>query len=93
VTGRTVKEGARVWGWEGGRIEIARLTHTEAGRVADNLERSNPGDVAAISWFRRHSEGRLFLLVQAATFCLDFEPGKGFSIAPGTTDAEWKSEG
>ena len=91
VTDRTAKEGARALGWGGGRVEIARLTHTQAGKIADEIERSNPGDVAAISWFRRHSEGRLFVLVQAGTFCVDFEPGKGFSIAPGTTDAEWKS--
>ena len=91
VTDRTVKEGARALGWGGGSVEIARLTHAQAGKMADEIERSNPGDVAAISWFRRHSEGRLFVLVQAATFCVDFEPGKGFSIAPGTTDAEWKS--
>jgi len=91
VTDRTAKEGARALGWGGGRVEIGRLTHTQAGKMADEIERSNPGDVAAISWFRRHSEGRLFVLVQAATFCVDFDPGKGFSIAPGTTDAEWKS--
>lgn len=91
VTDRSAKEGARALGWGEGRVEIGRLTHAQAGKIADEIERSTPGDVAAISWFRRHSEGRLFILVQAATFCIDFEPGKGFSIAPGTTNAEWKS--
>ena len=55
------------------------------------MEQSNPGDVVGIAWLRRHSEGRLFVLIQAGTVCVDFEPGKGFSIVPGTTDAEWKS--
>ena len=91
ATDRMVKEGARALGWGGGRVEVGRLTHARAGRMADEIEHSNPGDVAGIAWFRRHSEGRLFVLVQAGTFCFDFEPGKGFSIAPGTTDAEWKS--
>ena len=91
TTDRMVKEGARAFGWGGGRVEVARLTHMRAGEMADELERSNPGDVAAISWLRRRSEGRLFVLIQGGTFCIDFEPGKGFSIAPGTTDAEWKS--
>jgi hypothetical protein len=91
ATDRMAKEGARALGWGGGRVEVGRLTHTQAGKLADEIERSNPGDVAGIAWFRRHSEGRLFVLVQAGTFCFDFEPGNGFSIAPGTTDAEWKS--
>lgn len=91
ATDRTAKEGARALGWGGGRVEISRLTHARAGQLADEIERSNPGDAAGIAWFRRHSEGRLFVLVQAGTFCFDFEPGNGFSIAPGTTDAEWKS--
>jgi hypothetical protein len=90
-TDRMVKEGARALGWEGGRVEVGRLTHAQAAKMADEIERSTPGDVAGIAWFRRHSEGRLFVLVQAGTFCVDFGPGKGFSIAPGTTDAEWKS--
>lgn len=91
ATDRMAKEAALALGWGGGRVEVGRLTHTQAGTMADEIERSNPGDVAGIAWFRRHSEGRLFVLVQAGTFCFDFEPGNGFSIAPGTTDAEWKS--
>lgn len=91
ATDRMAKEGARALGWGGGRVEVGRLTHARAGRMADEIERSTPGDVAGIAWFRRHSEGRLFVLVQAGTFCFDFEPGNGFSIAPGTTDADWKS--
>jgi len=90
ATDRMVKEGARAMGWEGGRVEVGRLTQTQADRMADEIERSNPGDVAGIAWFRRHSEGRLFVLVQGGTFCFDFEPGSGFTIAPGTTDMEWK---
>lgn len=90
-TDRMVKDGARAMGWEGGRVEIGRLTHERAGLMADAIEHSNAGDVAGIAWLRRHSQGRLFLLVQAGTFCIDFEPGSGFSLAPGTTDAEWKS--
>lgn len=89
ATDRMAKERARALGWAGSRVEIGRLTHAQAGEMADEIERSNPGDVAGIAWFRRHSEGRLFVLVQAGTFCFDFEPGGGFSIAPGTTDGEW----
>lgn len=91
ATDRAAKEGARALGWEGGRVELGRLTHARAGQLADEIERSNPGDAAGIAWFRRHSEGRLFVLVQAGTFCFDYEPGNGFSIAPGTTDAGWKT--
>ncbi len=90
ATDSMVKEGARSMGWGGGRVEVGRLTQEQAGRMADGIERSNPGDVAGIAWFRRHSEGRLFVMVQGGTFCFDFESGKGFSLAPGTTDAEWK---
>lgn len=91
ATDRMAREGAKALGWEGGRVEIGRLTQARAAMMADEIERSNPGDVAGIAWFRRHSEGRLFVLVQAGTFCFDFVPGSGFSLAPGTTDAEWKS--
>ena len=91
ATDRVAREGARAMGWEGGRVEIGRLTQARAEQMAGEIERSNPGDVAGIAWFRRHSEGRLFVLIQAGTFCFDFEPGNGFSLAPGTTDAEWKS--
>lgn len=90
-TDRMAREGARAMGWEGGRVEIGRLTQARAEQMAAEIERSNPGDVAGIAWFRRHSEGRLFVLVQAGTFCFDFDPGSGFTLAPGTTDAEWKS--
>jgi hypothetical protein len=91
ATDRVAKEGARALGWGGGRVEVGRLTHAEAAKLADEIERSNPGDVAGIAWFRRHSENRLFALIQAGTFCFDFDPGSGFSIAPGTSDADWKS--
>ena len=38
ATDRMVKEGARALGWQGGRVEVGRLPHTQAGIMADEME-------------------------------------------------------
>jgi hypothetical protein len=83
------EEGARALGWRGGRIEVGRMNKTRAARLADAISRATPGDTAAIAWLRRRSGNRLFASVHAGTLCFDFVEGHGFSVVPGTCDAEW----
>jgi hypothetical protein len=89
--GPFAEQAARALGWKGGRIEVGRMTKTRAARMADAIAQSTPGDVAGIAWFRRRAGDRLYLVTQYATFCLDYAPAEGWSLAPGTTDREWKS--
>jgi hypothetical protein len=85
------ERGARALGWRGGRIEVGRMNETRAARFASELSRAWPGDVAAVAWLRRRSGNRLFVAVHAGTLCFDFVEDQGFSLVPGTSDAEWLS--
>ena len=80
-----VRAAAKKMGWKGGRIEVRRMTRRSARDFADLL---HPGDPAA-AWFRRRVEGRIFVVMEGGTLCVNFIPGCGFTLEPGTTNSGW----
>ena len=81
------KEGAKALGWLGSLCECVPMNRTRAEALANALPQVDP----AARWLRGRRPGRIFLFVQRGTFCIDYELGKGYSFAPGTTDLEWMS--
>ena len=61
------------------------MTRRSARDFADLL---HPGDPAA-AWFRRRVEGRIFVVMEGGTLCVNFIPGCGFTLEPGTTNSGW----
>jgi len=72
-------------GWTGERVEVHRLKRKRAVAFADNLP---PGDPAA-RWLRLRGFGRILVWNGTGSLCVNFDPAKGYSIAPGTLDHEW----
>jgi hypothetical protein len=78
---------ARALGWRGGRSECIPLNRTHAERIADKL----PSAVPSAKWLRGRRPGRIFVCTGGGSLCVNYEPGVGFSLEPGTTNREWMS--
>lgn len=87
---KTAMASAKDLGWTGGRAEVAAMTKTRAAKFADAIATIAPTD-PAIAWLRGRKSGRIFVCVSAATLCVNFVPGTGFTIEPGTLDRQWLS--
>lgn len=84
-------DGARVLGWRGSRVEVSRMTKRRAAKYADTIARIAPSDPAA-GWLRRTSgPARIYVCAHVGTICVDYDPGTGYRVAPGTDDAAWMS--
>ena len=82
---RLAQDAARALGWNGKRVEVQRLDQMRAREVADQLPVNDP---AAAAWFRRRAEGRILVVMHQGTLCVNYAPGWGYSIEPGTLDCE-----
>jgi hypothetical protein len=72
-----------------GSLAFAMSDEVRKAMIADCLKR---GDSATVRWLRADSSGRIFYVSgSGGTLLINFEPGKGYSIEPGSTDEEWKS--
>lgn len=77
---------ARSLGWDGER-PIFRMSNGRRKRLAHVWEEVH-GDKAAARWLRQRRRGRIFLIVNGGTLCINYEPDHGFDIEPGTLDQE-----
>jgi hypothetical protein len=77
-------DAARMLGWRGGYRECISMNRTRAERFADAL----PSDDPCSKWLRGRRRGRIFVMVEAGNYCVNYKPVRGYSIEPGTTDRE-----
>ena len=83
--GSDVRKAAKLMGWKGREIEVRRMPEAMAQMLAASLM---PGDPAA-GWLLHRRQGRVFVVMESGTLCVNHVPGEGFSIEPGTTDRDW----
>lgn len=79
-----LQDSARALGWDG-QAPAFRLSSGMRRRFADGLE--GMGDVLAATWLRANRKGRIFVMVESATFLVNFDPvSKTYAIEPGSND-------
>lgn len=79
-------EAARDVGWDG-EHHVFLLADEHRERIAVGCDEA--GDVVTARWMRdRAREGRVFVMMHSATLLMNIGPD-GFSLEPGSTDAEW----
>ena len=81
-----VKPALRAAGWDG-RAHVLRMPNGYRKRLARS------SDAVTRAWLTRSasvsgSAGRIFLFVQRGTLLVNFSPERGYSLEPGSTDAE-----
>ena len=79
-------EAAKALGWIGKRVEVRRIRQRRADKIAAAL---TANDAPAAAWFRRHEPGRILVMAHSGgNLLVNHEAGVGYSIEPGTLDAE-----
>lgn len=78
------------FGWDG-QASVFEMPPAAAERFAGMLQILSPKDPAA-KWLCTPRFGRIFLFVQSGTLCINFDAGRGYSVAPGTLDHEHRDQ-
>jgi len=81
-----MQEAARAIGWNGDRLQVKRLSEKQSEKIASSLKATSPSDPAA-QWLKSRREGRIFVVAEAGTLCLNISPEEGYYFEPGTLDA------
>lgn len=70
-----------------GEVKVQRLTRRGANALADRL----PPDATSgeSRWLCRNRQHRILVIVKDESFFLNYMPGKGFKLEPGTYGADW----
>lgn len=75
----------QAYNWNG--EPVFRLSTRQRKTLARSLD-DNFGDKAASRWLTDDRDGRLLVFAQSGSLCVNFTPGKGYEIEPGTLDTE-----
>jgi hypothetical protein len=73
-------QAARDLGWDG-KSPIFKLRAGAARRLASS-------DSATRAWLERRTSGRILVIAHEGTMLVNYTPGVGYSVEPGSTDAE-----
>ena len=78
------KQAVQSLGWDG-QAAAFKVAGERAKALAVQLRKV--GDTATAAWLERKQPGRILVFTGDGTLCVNFQPGGGFSIEPGTLDA------
>jgi len=79
------REAARAVGWDGESATF-KLSNAARQRLIASLLRRD--DAVTCRWLRGNRAGRIFMISGAGTLLINFVPGVGYSLEPGSTDSE-----
>lgn len=78
------QQAARDIGWDGSSA-VFPLSRDHKQRIIDRSVEL--GDPLTAQWLRGERNGRIFLWTGRGTVLVNFEPGRGYSLEPGSNDA------
>jgi hypothetical protein len=80
-----MKEAAKSLGWDG-QSPVFRMSNATRKRLAQTSAAT--GDHVTGQWYASRRPGRILVLAQRGVLLVNHHPGTGFSLEPGSTDAE-----
>lgn len=75
----------QAYAWNG--EPFFRLSTKQRKALARSLD-NGYGDKVASRWLTDGRDGRILVFTQNGSLCVNFTPGKGYEIEPGTLDTE-----
>lgn len=82
-------EGVRQWGWDGS-CPVFRLSNARRKNAIRYFRQI--GDTVSANWFERKQDERIFLFNgPGSSLLINFKPGEGYSLEPGSLDANAKT--
>jgi hypothetical protein len=77
-------QAARDIGWDGTSVVFQLAGHTKKRLIEVSEQQADP---VTARWLRGGRTGRIFLWTGRGTLLINYQPGAGYSVEPGSTDA------